>query len=89
MSDKTRAELTKEAMQTLIDSTNCMIGEKEMAEGMLEALLGSHRTLQQSFFRVFAKTMKQYSEANYDLRNEASVEFAKKVNELDHYFPFV
>ena len=89
MSDKSRAELTKEAMQTLIDSTNCMVGEKEMVQGMLDALLGSHRTLQQSFFRVFAKTMDHYSHAHYDLRNEASVEFAKKVKELDHHFPFV
>ena len=79
----------KAAMQTLVDSTNCMCGEKEMAQGMLDALTGSHRTLQQSFFRVFVDTMEKYSETRTDLRNEASVDFAKKIVKLDHHFPFV
>ena len=89
MTDKTRAEMTKEAMTTLIDSTNCMCSEREMVDGMLEALNGSHRTLQQSFFRVFAKMAEQYADTRSDLRNEASVDFAKKVKELDHHFPLV
>ena len=89
MSDKTRAEMTKEAMQTLIDTTNCMCSEREMVDGMLEALVGSHRTLQQSFFRIFVKMAEQYADANFDLRNEASVEFAKQIKEIDPHFPFV
>ncbi len=87
MSD--RKEVVQKAMTALVDSTNCMAGESEMVDGMLNALTGSHRTLQQTFFRVFAKMAEQYAEANSDLRNEASVAFAKKIKELEHHFPFV
>lgn len=85
-----RKNEAKDAMVKLIDTTNVMGGEKDVAAGLLEALLSSHRTLQQSFFRAFADAMEHYAETPFvDLRNEASVEFAKKVKELDHYFPFV
>jgi hypothetical protein len=89
MTDRTPAQNFQEAMKVVVNSTNTMGCEKELVERMLIVLNGSHRTLQQSFFRVFAKTMEQYADARCDLRNEASVDFAKKIRDLDHHFPFV
>lgn len=77
------------AMQEVTSAVNIM-SEKELEEGMLNALLDEHRTLQQSFFRVLHNVLEQYADTKYyDLRNEASVEYAKKVRELDHYFPLI
>lgn len=82
----------KEAMTAVIDATNSMT-EREMAVGMLEALNGSHRTLQQTFFRVFVKTMNeygsQYDKGIFDARNEAAAKFAKDISEMDTHFPFI
>ena len=85
----TRSEAVKKAMKELINATNVMGGEEEMAAGITEALQSEHRTLQQSFFRVFAESMKEYANTGTDLRNEASVNFAKEVNKIDYHFPFI
>ncbi len=85
----TRRELTKETMEQLIDHTNCMTGEEAVIQGIVEALQGSHRTLQQSFVRCMAKALIEYSNTRFDARNEASIDFAKKVKELEHHFPFI
>ena len=92
--DKKRKEEARKAMQTLIDATNIMGGEKEVAAGILEGLLGSHRTLQQSFFRSFVMAMEHYADTPFhDARNDASVEFAQLLRELvEHnnlHFPFI
>jgi len=79
-----------DAMSKVIDATNYMGTEKEMAEGMFHALNDSHRTLQQNFFRIFVKTMKDYGDTNFrDARNNESIDFAKTVGEMDTHFPFV
>jgi len=84
-----RKEAAKEAMLALIDSTNIMAGEADITAGIVEALAGSHRTLQQSFMRCFVETMKEYAGFNTDLRNQAAVDFAKKINDLEHHFPYI
>ena len=77
------------AMQEVTPAVNIM-SDKELEDGMLNALLDEHRTLQQSFFRVLHNVMKQYAATKYyDLRNEASIEYAKRVSELDHHFPLI
>lgn len=79
-----------QAMQSLVNTTNSMAMEDEVAKGIADGLMRSHRTLQQSFFRSFKIAMKQYAdEAGSDLRNQESVKFAKKISEMDDYFPFV
>jgi len=84
-----RRAAAKEAMMALIDSTNIMGGESEVTAGMIDALRGSHRTLQQSFMRCFVETMKEYGKFNTDLRNQAAVDFAKKINDLEYHIPLV
>jgi hypothetical protein len=86
MNCKTR---TKEATEELIRSLNILGGEEEMAEGMYEALANSHRTLQQTFFRVLTMAMKDYAEVGTDLRNAAAINYAKKMNEIDFHFPLI
>ena len=73
-----------------------MTKEKEIAEEMLrlvnslaikedkiaKEMLNGHRTLQQSFTRLCLFWLYELSQVeNYDLRNEASVKIAKKINE--------
>lgn len=89
MTDRTRAQEFQEAMEVVVNATNSMGCEKELAERMLIAITGQHRTLQQSFFRVFVDMAEKYADTRSDLRNDASVDFAKKVAKLDHHFPFV
>jgi hypothetical protein len=89
MTDRTPAQDFQEAMEVVVNATNSMGCEKELAERMLIAITGQHRTLQQSFFRVFVDMAEKYATTYSDLRNDASVDFAKKVAKLDHHFPFV
>lgn len=79
-----------ELMQKLVDATNLMGFDAEVAEGIFLGLIKSHRTLQQDFMRSFFMAMKSYSEVDYDLRNEQAVKFAKKIAEdQETYFPYV
>lgn len=89
MTDKTRAQEFQEAMEVVVNATNTMGCEKELADRMLIAITGQHRTLQQSFFRLFVDMAEQYAKQRSDPRNEASVHFAERVAKLDHHFPFV
>jgi len=85
-----RKNEAREAMQKLIDITNVMGGDKDVAAGILEGLLTSHKTLQQSFMRCFVEAMKEYADTRFvDLRNQASVDFAQQLKEMDIHFPFV
>lgn len=81
----------REAMKVIVNATNPMGSEPLVAQGIVEGLESNHRTLQQSFMRSFVEAMKTYGDTNFfDPRNEASVEFAKKISELaeEHYLPF-
>ncbi len=84
-----RKEAAKAAMTALIDSTNIMGGENDVTAGIVEALAGTHRTLQQAVIRCFADSMKEYAKFNTDLRNAAAVDFAKKINDMEHHFPYI
>lgn len=79
----------KELMTQLIDATNTMGMDEEVAQGIFEGLVESHRTLQQSFMRSFTLAMKDYANTRTDLRNQASVDLAKKITELDVILPTV
>jgi len=81
------AQRAEAAMKELVETTNVMTGHNAVVEGMLSGLVHSHRTLQQSFVRAFIDVMGEYAESNTDLRNEAAVEFAKKIKEMEVYLP--
>jgi len=85
----TRRKQVKETMDQLINHTNCMTGEQDVIQGMVDSLTSNHRTLQQSFVRCVVAALVEYSECKTDLRNESAVDFAKKVKELDLHFPFI
>lgn len=80
---------TKEAMEEMLRVVNYSGSEEDMTQAIVEVLQGSHRTLQQSFMRVFAKALAEYAETRTDLRNESAVDFAKRVSQLEHHFPFI
>ena len=85
-----RVKEVREAMEVIVNATNTMGTEDEVVRGMVEGIENCHRTLQQSFMRCFAEAMKEYGDTRFfDARNEASVKFAKKIGEMEEYFPFI
>ena len=53
------------------------------AEEFCKQLEYEHNTLQQNFWRMMAKVIKKYSSMKYcDARNEASVEFCKRLRDF-------
>jgi len=64
-------------------------------EKFTQAVLNEHRTLQQSIFRLFIKTISQWAklqENHYDLRNEYTVLTSRKIMkelEEDDGVPFI
>ncbi len=55
----------------------------EQAEEFINQLSRQHRTLQQNVWRMIANTIGEYADTeHFDLRNEDSVNFCKKVTEF-------
>lgn len=91
MQEKRKQEDVAEIMKNLVNETNVMGMEKAVAAGIVQGLMGSHRTLQQSFMRAFMLACKEIDEKGYssDLRNEQSMKVIKKIAKMDEYLPFV
>lgn len=87
--EKQSYEKCKKLMVELINETNSMAGDDGVILGMLEGMIHSHRTLQQCFFKMFKVMLTEYAKTDSDLRNAASVAFAKKVDEIDWHFPYI
>lgn len=88
-------EKVAEAIKTILNEVNTL-GGNTVAETIAATLINEHRTLQQNFMREFSKALAIYSGSTglpgagaYDMRNQASIDFATKVKEMDHYFPMV
>jgi hypothetical protein len=82
-------EEIKEAMETLMNGVNSFDSDS-IASIMHDVVKSNHRTLQQSFVRNLQIFLDYHSRTEYtDLRNEASVEFAKAVRDLEHHLPMV
>jgi hypothetical protein len=87
--ERRKNEVTK-LMQQLIDSTNVMGGDELVAAGMVQGIMRSHRTLQQSFMRCFVMAMKEYGATEFkDPRNEDAVALAKKIGEIEAHLSFI
>ena len=84
---ETNPEVEK-AMNVIMKQLNIM-GTSNVGTTIAEVLMEDHRTLQQNFFREIYTAMCLYSDSYSDLRNEASVDFAMKVKQMEQYFPFV
>jgi hypothetical protein len=70
-----------------INATN--IDKTTIAKGLAKLFVKTHRTLQQSTMQLIPLFIEEISNIETDLRNEASIEWCKKVTKLDHYFPFI
>jgi hypothetical protein len=81
------------AMKALIESTNIMGSDKAVTEGMVNAMLRSHPTLLQSFFRGLVSSCKSIQEdcphAMDDGRLTGSKELVKRIAEFDEAIPFI
>lgn len=87
--NKMRAGITE-----LANIVNCMgSSDKNRAKNVAKTIYSQHRTLQQSMIGLMYQVLVEYGnfceEFGTDLRNEQSASFAKKVKEMEQYFPLV
>jgi hypothetical protein len=93
MSDKTSEDYKQEAHEKgeqvakdLSNALNSMSYDKEVIRGFVDKLTSEHRTLQQSSMRAISSLIMRWAEMEekgyYDLRNEATVKFCKRVKEV-------
>jgi len=79
-------------MTDVADLVNAYGGEKDAGKALGRGLARQHRTLQSNFFRALPHMLRVYSEtAGTDLRNEAAVKLARKLEECtkDEFLSFV
>ena len=79
----------KDAIRVLLNHQNIMVPGYKLGEILNGLVSGEHRTIQQSFVKEIHNFLVEYSESNYDLRNEESVKFAKSVKDNSFHFPFI
>ena len=92
MTNEELVERNAKVVKELTDLVNIMGNEEDLAKVFVSQLNKTHPTLQQNLFRVFASVIKEHAARPYtDLRNEGSVEWAKKVVEATKktYMPFI
>jgi hypothetical protein len=82
-------EEIKAKMRDLVDSTNKLNRESDVAYAILQGLYSSHPTLQQSFIRGLHAALKEYGEMVGDDRNAASRAWAAEATEEEKIFPFI
>lgn len=79
-----------DAADALLSFVN-MIGADRKA--FVRRIISSHRTLQQSAFRVFMDCIYEWSkQEDFDLRNEETIKKSRKIIEAlsgDHHVPFI
>lgn len=85
----TNKEKAEQAMRDLLDCTNVMGSDKDIAEAIADVLSREHRTLQQGFMRSFVQAMGIYKDSGSDGRNEGSIKLAKEISETETYLPFI
>ena len=88
---ETIEEENTEVISDLLRLVNYMGNDRKLAEQIVITLGRTHRTIEQSFFRMILEVCKGRAKAEYgeDLRNEGSVKLCKDISALDAYLPFV
>jgi len=86
-----KQEKVEELFKALISEVNTMGSEDAVADGLVEGLLRSHRTLQQSFVRSFITACQKIDKMDNitDMRNEQSIKILKQIAKIDETLPFV
>jgi len=89
--EKKKKEEVSEIMKQLVSATNTMGMDKAVASGIVEGLMNSHRTLQQSFVRALLLAFQEIAEKDpsVDLRNEQALKVIKEIAKIDSNLPFV
>lgn len=88
--EQEQKKCAKEIVQKLTKSCNSSVfNHKQFAKDLAESFMGEHRTLQQGVVKVLAEFISEVSTFPTDLRNEAAVEWCKKVREIEVVFPFI
>ena len=85
---RTLESKVKEAIESVIDVNN-QASDELVAEGILKALRGSHRTLQASFIRSLVLALDEYAMDDFDARNEGAVKWAAAATSKDIHIPFI
>ena len=78
----------KKATREFADILNG-IDSQFVAEDMYEEMLHTHRTLQQNFIRAIGSFVTRMSKMETDGRNEAAVEWCKKISQIDCHLPLI
>jgi hypothetical protein len=87
-------EFEKKCVQLMEDWGNICNGGRgtSLTQGLLRGFRVQHRTLQQGIVRSFVDMLLEWRKGekshNVDMRNEASWEFAGKLDD-QNYFPFI
>ena len=77
-----REDAVENAVKVLSDFVNATSHDKD---GFAETIMREHRTLQQSIFALFLRTIDEWSQQENwqcDLRNEFTVEKSKEIMKL-------
>jgi len=87
-------DLNKKHIPAIVDilfelTTASETDQNHIARDFVKRLAKKHRTSQQLLIKLLSKILHEYSNTNFDPRNQASVEWSKKVSELDNNFPYV
>jgi methylphosphotriester-DNA--protein-cysteine methyltransferase len=84
------ADANKEAVETFFNAIRFMGVERPMTTAIMEKLNSSHRTDQQTFWRIIQMVAYEYSKTeSCDGRNEHSVKFTKAVSDIQIPLPFI
>ena len=84
-----------EKFDEIVNLTNVIGLDKDLAKNCALKIYNNHRTLQQSFWSIISQTISEYNKLcktyGHDLRNERAAEFAEKVSAItdDFYFPLI
>lgn len=80
----------KDAVKLLLEASAYTPNGNALSVILAEQLIGDHRTNQQSFIRTLVEGLRLYGDrCGADLRNEASVKWAKDVTEDAGPFPYI
>lgn len=88
LESKKKKQTLQRAFRTIMDNVNG--GDaKSVSEALIEEMHRTHRTLQQAFFRMLQRFIEGYSKMKSDARNEASVEWFRKVSQYQEHLPLI
>lgn len=88
-------ELKKEVIPKIIEDmfdnlvTASDIDQSKIARDIAKEVTKEHRTSQQLFIKLLSNIINEYENAKSDPRNNASVNWCKKVSKIDNNFPFI